>query len=642
MFHDWSINDQSQYFGMVLSRKQKIIISALFGSGALAVIYKILMARRGPRKALSDKPTQTTSTVEDKSVPKKSGGGGLNKDFWRQLNYLLRITVPNLKSPEFVTMIAIAIVQIGITISSNTESRVEGELLRALLDKNLPDFQSYLGQNVALFGLSSILNPLLDWLKETLAIRWRKRITQKIHDQYYSEMTYYRVSFLDSRIKSADQCITGDVENFCKNGVEMYIKVIRPIIDVIYFTYQLITTGGFIGPAVVMGYMSLSVALIRLVSPNFGKMSAEKSEKEGKFRSQHQRIRTYAESIAIYNGDDYEKKIANDSYLDLAKQVMSNITTNYRFQIFYDALFKYFPHTIVWIVLGYPIFTGRYGGHTIGEQMREVKYISSMIGSEFTAVANLMYLYFNLLNLSGYVRRVGNLFDVMKDLKKPLEGGGKFETSKDSIEFQGVTIKIPGPTGQVLASNLNFSVKPGKNTIITGPNGAGKSSLFRVLGSLWPLTDGIIKKPGNDSGLHQDIFYVPQKPYNCIGTLKEQIAYPSKNSDISDEKLAQVLAMVNLGHLLAEKGEKNWSVLSLGEQQKLAAARLFYHKPKFAILDECTSGVTLTDEKLLYDKCKELGICCITISHRPALYKYHDFELRFDGKGGHQYIEIKH
>lgn len=455
-------------------------------------------------------------------------------------------------------------------------------------------------------------------------------------------MTYYKVSFLDSRIKSPDQCITQDVENYSKHSVEMYMKLIRPIIDVIYFTYHLVSTGGFIGPITVLVYMSISVGIIQLLIPNFGKMNSEKAAKEGKFRNNHTRIRTYAEAIAIYNGDEFEKKIANDSFMDIVKQVYSNIATTYKFNIFYDALFKYFPHTVVWIILGYPVFTGRYDNITQGEKIREVKYISSMIGSEFTAIANLMYLYINLVNLSGYVRRVGELFDVMKDLKKKIPSEGKIEKSKDSIDFENVTIKTPDEPGTILSTNLNFSVVPGKNTIITGPNGAGKSSLFRVLGGLWPLYKGTIKKPGNDSdsGLHSEIFYVPQKPYNCIGTLEEQISYPSIEK-VDNERLHKILQMVNLDYLKNDR-VINWSTLSIGEQQKLAMARLFYHCPKFAILDECTSGVTLNDEKLLYDKCKELGICCITISHRPALYKYHDYELRFDGKGGHEYIEILH
>lgn len=59
---------------------------------------------------------------------------------------------------------------------------------------------------------------------------------------------------------------------------------------------------------------------------------------------------------------------------------------------------------------------------------------------------------------------------------------------------------------------------------------------------------------------------------------------------------------------------------------------LFYHKPKFAILDECTSAVSVKDEEILYGKSKELGISLITISHRPTLWKFHEYLLWYDGR----------
>lgn len=326
------------------------------------------------------------------------------------------------------------------------------------------------------------------------------------------------------------------------------------------------------------------------------------------------------------------------------------VKAQYRFGIFYDALFKYFPHTIVWVILASPVYFGQYNHLSIGEIIRELKYISELISEEFSAVGNLLNVYRNLLHLSGHTLRVASIFNVIKDMKDKEESvkdmySGKIIESNNSIKFENV--KIITPANVTLATDMNFEVVVGKNTIITGPNGAGKSSLFRVLGGLWPLHEGTVSKPGAlKSGLHQDIFYVPQKPYNCVGTLRDQILYPTpEDHTVSDDVFTQVLDLVNLSHLPKDYGYDtviNWSTISIGEQQKLAMARLFFHKPKFAILDECTSGITLKDEKLLYDKCKELMITCITISHRPALYSYHDYVILFDGRGGHEYKAIEH
>lgn len=128
-------------------------------------------------------------------------------------------------------------------------------------------------------------------------------------------------------------------------------------------------------------------------------------------------------------------------------------------------------------------------------------------------------------------------------------------------------------------------------------DGAGKSSIFRCLGGLWTIPHGSITKPGSaDSGLDQEVFYLPQKPYNVLGTLFDQLTYPEQigegDTKLTKERLIEILDMVGLAYLAAREGvldsEVNWEdECSLGEKQRLAIARLVYHQPRFAILDEC-------------------------------------------------------
>lgn len=94
---------------------------------------------------------------------------------------------------------------------------------------------------------------------------------------------------------------------------------------------------------------------------------------------------------------------------------------------------------------------------------------------------------------------------------------------------------------------------------------------------------------------------------------------------------------VKLDHIVAREKDgwstlNDWAdVLSGGEKQRMAMARLIYHKPLYAILDECTSAVSVDVEGLLYTYMKEMGITLITVSHRETLWKYHDYLLRFYG-----------
>merc|ERR1719361_3264699 len=152
--------------------------------------------------------------------------------------------------------------------------------------------------------------------------------------------------------------------------------------------------------------------------------------------------------------------------------------------------------------------------------------------------------------------------------------------------------------------------------MIVGPNGCGKSSLFRILGKLWPLWNGRLYAP------EHSLFYIPQKPYLCVGTLRDQVIYPddvevAREKGWSDEKLGALMGDVKLRYLVdRQESEENgfdatqdWNdVLSGGEKQRVAMARVFYHKPKFAILDECTSAVSVDVEAFMYEHCKEIGI----------------------------------
>ena len=109
--------------------------------------------------------------------------------------------------------------------------------------------------------------------------------------------------------------------------------------------------------------------------------------------------------------------------------------------------------------------------------------------------------------------------------------------------FKGVTIRTP--TKQPLVHNLSFAVPLGSSLLLTGHNGAGKSSIFRCLGGLWQTLGGTIKKPGNgDSGLHHDVFYIPQKPYNVVGHLRDQLTYPSHECSVTTERMVEVLSKV--------------------------------------------------------------------------------------------------
>lgn len=238
-------------------------------------------------------------------------------------------------------------------------------------------------------------------------------------------------------------------------------------------------------------------------------------------------------------------------------------------------------------------------------------------------------------NLAGYTTLINEMDEVLNDLSN-----GRYErvmvTQATSVENMPVgksnqiikhstkgaevvfsddiifeDIPIYSPNGDELISKMNFKIQPGMHLLISGPNGCGKSSLFRILGELWPAKSGKLTKPPVEK-----VFYIPQRPYLPNGSLRDQVIYPHSIEDvkrrgITDEDLAVIMDNVKLSHVVARETDgwnahNDWAdVLSGGEKQRMAMARLIYHKPLYAILDECTSAVSVDVEGHLYTYMKE-------------------------------------
>lgn len=528
-----------------------------------------------------------------------------------------------------------------------------------------------------------------------LALRIRVRLSKYVNDQYLSGTNFYKAVNLGgkNKIDNADQRVTADIEKFSHAISDLYSTIFKPVLDVILFTLKLIDVTGWQGVSIMYGYFFISGLLKRMIMPSFGKLIAKESELEGYYRTAHQRLITNSEEIAFYDGSAKEKIIITQSLQAIFEHVSYFRYLKSIVDVFDGLLVKYWASIAGYGVLSAPFIwnIGNARDKTAEVLTREYIRNSQYLNKLSTAVGDLVLVGNKVTTIAGYTSRVSELLEQVAKLNsaenKPFEiskekpiikedfkqvqeevskwiaqwkqrcdernqthstfdsiqinGGGKY-VEGEYIKFEGVD--IVSPEGKVLAKDLNFSVNQNEHVMVTGPNGAGKSSVFRVIGELWPLHCGVLQKPRKE-----DILFIPQKPYLVLGTLRDQIIYPHTKEQmqkrgVSDEDLEHLLEIVDPAKNITKSWgwdqENDWfHAFSGGQKQRVAMARLFYHRPKYAILDECTSAVSDEVEDKIYETCGELGITIFTVSHRKALARHHKMILHLDGRGGYKFYK---
>lgn len=642
------------------------ISRAVYLTFVVALIHRI-------RNAISEQKAASQRQAEVRRRPGPPGAAGdatarkkveINREFFKNLIRLLRICIPGWRSKELRLLISHSIFLVLRTLISLYVAELDGKLVSNLVRGKGKDFLSGLVWWMVVAIPATFTNSMLSYHQCKLSLQYRTRLTNYIHDKYLSQMTFYTLSALDDRIKNADQLITVDVAKFSNSLAELYSNLAKPVLDMVIYNYSLSRSVGGEGLFFMSLIVQLSASMMRALTPPFGKYVADEARLEGEFRFQHSRLIDYSEEVALYNGHEAEKDTLDKGYFTLIKHVNRILRRRFYHGVMEDFVIKYFWGALGLMLCSVPVFfkiPGASAGNTsMGDRTESFVTNRRMLLMSSDAFGRVMFSYKEITELAGYTSRVSTLLDVIEDVqaghfeKKLVSSVDTAENAAvlrgrgtviegDDIEFKDVP--IVSPNGDVLVRKLSFSVKPGEHLLIVGPNGCGKSSLFRILGGLWPVYGGTVRKPQ-----FEDIFYIPQRPYLSRGSLRQQIIYPDgvremRDKGVTDADLYRILSVVEIEHIVDRPGgwdsEAEWTdVLSGGLQQRVAMARLFYHAPKYAILDECTSSVTLEIERVMYEEAKRLGVTLMTVSHRRSLWKYHRNILQFDGQGNYVFTRL--
>ena len=337
-------------------------------------------------------------------------------------------------------------------------------------------------------------------------------------------------------------------------------------------------------------------------------------------------LRDNVESIAFYRGEDREK--------NQVKQRLREVVGNLRMLIGWERNLEFFTRGYEYFILVLPVVVMaplyfsdqiKFGVVTQAEgAFVQVLGALSIIVSQFEQLSNFV---------AGITRLETFATALDKSAAKATVTSPVIESREDSrLALEHVTLHTPNYQ-QTLLMDATAEVPPGKGLLIAGASGAGKSSVLRAIAGLWNAGEGNIARPPL-----KEMLFLPQRPYMVLGSLREQLLYPRLEQEAADDELRAVLKMVNLADLPERVGgfeaEMDWGhLLSLGEQQRLAFARLLLTQPHYAVLDEATSALDVTNETQLYGQLQKSGTTYISVGHRPSLIAYHDKVLELRGGG---------
>lgn len=493
----------------------------------------------------------------------------------------------------------------------------------ALANKDAPTYWRFLFVYAGVFVVGTPIVVMYRYSRERLGLIWRDWLTRDFLARYFQNRAYYEVSY-NSQIDNPDQRISEDIRSFTRISLQFLLLILTSLITLISFTGILWSISPFLS-VVLVGYAVLGTGVTllfgrRLIGLNFRQLS-----KEADFRYGLVHVRDNAESIAFYGGEEQEGLQVRQRLMEAIRNF--NLLIGWQRNLgFFTQSYDYFVIILPSLVVAPKYFAGEIDFGAIAQASLAFNQVLNALSIIVEQIEQLSAFAAGVNRLSTFAEAIS------EPMAPPQAGATTIDLAEaDQLALEHVTLLTPNYQ-QTLVRDLSLSLEPGQGLVIVGQSGAGKSSLLRAVAGLWNAGTGRIVRPPLG-----EMLFLPQRPYMILGTLREQLLYPHTSRSVSEVELRQVLEQVNLGNLPDRVGgfdaELDWAdLLSLGEQQRLAFARLILTKPRYAILDEATSALDLQNEAMLYQQLRSVATVFISVGHRSSLLQYHQYVLELQGE----------
>ena len=490
------------------------------------------------------------------------------------------------------------------------------------------------------------------YLTQRFIIRWRTWLTDRLTGDWLDDRAYYRGRFTATDTDNPDQRIQLDVDIFTTGvggtpntptygtGSTLVFGAINSRVSVVAFTPILWNLSG---PVTLFGitldralfwvafaYIFVATVVAFWIGRPLIGLSFRNERTNAAFRYALVRLRDAAEAVGFYRGEKTEQGILRTRF--------SAIIANYRRYVRKTLQFTGWNFAMSQILTPLPLVVQAprlfRGEIDFGDVTQS--------SSAFSNISNSLSFFRNAYDqFAGYRAAIIRLDGLIQanDQAGEMPSLQTLPSNDGSLRLNRVEVRTPG--GGQLLDPLDLQLDPGDSLVITGRSGTGKTTLLRSIAQMWPYTTGSVHRPLDN---HQTMF-LSQLPYVPLGDLRTVVSYPAESGQIPDEQIQRMLAKVALPHLGSRLNEEaDWAkVLSPGEQQRVAFARIMLTKPKVVFLDEATSALDEGLEYTVYDLIRtELpDTIVVSVSHRPTVDRYHDQHLELLGDGAWRLGRIK-